>query len=59
MPFENPDYSYGLADSLLNVLDYMLRVATDTEDGAALRRIADAREAVLDYKALIYPQVLQ
>lgn len=59
MPFENPDYSYGLADSLLNVLDYMLRVASDTEDGAALRRIADAREAVLDYKALIYPQVLQ
>lgn len=59
MPFENPDYSYGLADSLLSILDYMLRVATDTEDGAALRRIEDAREAVNDYKALIYPQVLQ
>lgn len=59
MPFEVPDYSYGLADSVLNVLDYMLRVASDTEDGAALGRIAEARDAILEYKALIYPQVLQ
>ena len=59
MGFDLPDYSYGMADSVLAVLDYMIRVATDTTDGVAAGRLEEARQCVMDYKALILDRVLE
>lgn len=39
MGFELPDYSYGLADSLLQTLDFLQRVGAKGEDGRALEHL--------------------
>ncbi len=60
MALELPDYSYGCADSVLQILDYMIRIgATDTKDGEALSCLKDAHCLVSRYKALICPLVME
>ena len=59
MPLELPDYSYGCADSVLQILDYMIRTGTDTGDGEAASCLRDARYLMERYKALICPLVME
>lgn len=58
MAFEIPDYSYGVADSALCLIDYLLRVGTDSADKAAMRHLEEARRELLAYKDLIFDQVV-
>lgn len=59
MPFDMPDYSYGVADTILSSIDYLRTVGTDTEDGAAAEALEDARRAILRYRDLIFDQVME
>lgn len=58
MAFDVPDYSYGAADSALCIIDHLLRVGTDSEDGSALAHLEQARYELLAYKDLIFDQVM-
>lgn len=59
MPFDMPDYSYGVADTVLCTIDYLRTVGTDTEDGLAAEALEDARRAILRYRDLIYDKVME
>lgn len=59
MPFDLPDYSYGIADAILTQLDYLLKVGTDSRDGRAAELLEEARRNVLAYKDEIFDQVMQ
>lgn len=59
MAFEIPDYSYGIADSVLESIDLLLRVGTDTENCYAKKKLEEAKTAMQDYKAAIFDQVMQ
>lgn len=59
MPLELPDYSYGCADSVLQILDYMIRTGTDTDGGEASSCLKDAHYLMERYKALICPLVME
>lgn len=59
MAFEIPDYSYGIADSVLESIDLLLRVGTDTENNYAKKKLEEAKAAMQDYKAAIFDQVMQ
>ncbi len=59
MPFEMPDYSYGVADAILTNIDYLIRVGTDSDDGDAKRLLEEARYRMLEYKDLILDKVMQ
>ena len=59
MPFELPDYSYGVADAILINLDYLILHGSDSEGGYAMQLLEDARYKILEYKDMIYDQVMQ
>lgn len=59
MTFDVPDYSYGIADSVLQSIDLLLRVGTDSENSFAKRKLEEAKAAMNDYKAAIFDQVMQ
>ncbi len=59
MAFDVPDYSYGVADSVLESIDLLLRVGTDSENGFAKKKLEEAKAAMNDYKAAIFDQVMQ
>lgn len=59
MTFDVPDYSYGIADSVLQSIDLLLRVGTDTENNFAKKKLEEAKAAMNDYKAAIFDQVMR
>lgn len=58
MPFEIPDYSYGIADAILINIDYLQKHGSDTDDGYAMKILEEARYKILEYKDLIFDQVM-
>lgn len=59
MAFDVPDYSYGVADSVLESIDLLLRVGTDSENRFAKKKLEEAKAAMNDYKAAIFDQVMR
>lgn len=59
MTFDVPDYSYGIADSVLQSIDLLLRVGTDSENNFAKKKLEEAKAAMNDYKAAIFDQVMR
>lgn len=59
MPFDLPDYSYGVADAILINLDYLILHGSDSKEGHAMQLLEDARYKLLEYKDLIFNQVME
>ena len=47
MAFDIPDYSYGIADSVLESIDLLLRVGTDSENNYAKKKLEETQQNYL------------
>lgn len=58
MPFDIPDYCYGLADAVLTNIDYLITVSSKNPDKEAVRLLEEARFSILAYKDQIFDEVM-